>query len=803
LKVTDVFVLPEDLLLIPLRLVPADQREGLEGEDDDVAITRTRGRTDSKVVDASLANLVEEFRQGRTIVEAVHRFAHRQGRPAEVVLDAAYPILKRLIESSFLVPQNSPRAGAVTASLSPSETWGDCQIVEAIQVLEDTELYRAKTPDGHQVALKIARSGSVGRIVDMLRREARILQHVGGAVSPALLREETFEGRRSLTIAWCHGVVASRAAAYFRSDYSKRGRENLLALAVAIADGYARLHALGVVHGDVHPGNLIVSDEGAVTIIDFGLARMPSAEDASLRTAPRGGLGFFYEPEYAAAKVASSESPPQASFEGEQHVLAHMLYQLLTGYGYARFSPDMSRCMGQLAESRPLKFSDWGVDPWPDVETALNRALDPDPARRHETVASLRAELERAQVLAPPQRIRKRPPAAPADLSQTLVEHYLVRFNPAGGLFERGLTPPPVSSVTFGSAGVACFLYRMALIRQDARLLSWAKLWIEKALAEMTDQGEAAFVNPEENLPRSAIGPVALYHTETGLFAVKALIAHAMGDIAGQATALAGFINAAAAACQNIDVTLGTSGVLLGATLLTDALPEFESVKQLGDKLYRDIWATLEAKPAIADPQEFNGLGIAHGWSGVAFVLLRWCAANGTKPPPGLRDRLLQLEALAQEDRSGVHWPRLVPSQTHRHPSDWDLSWCNGTAGFIYLWTAAHRMYGDDRWLELAKAAAWNVVEGQSTVNQICCGRPGQAYAILNLFKLTKDPEWLGHARTMAADCLQHTRIPDDNAIPLYYFALYKGPLGTALLSAEFDEPENSCLPLFESEQWR
>jgi len=102
----------------------------------------------------------------------------------------------------------------------------------------------------------------------------------------------------------------------------------------------------------------------------------------------------------------------------------------------------------------------------------------------------------------------------------------------------------------------------------------------------------------------------------------------------------------------------------------------------------------------------------------------------------------------------------------------------------------------------LAEAAAWNVIEGMEPLDQLCCGRPGQTYGVLNLFKHTQDERWLRYARQMAEDSLRLSEAPPSRGAPRYHYALYKGPIGSALLSAEFDQPEQACMPLFESEGW-
>ena len=71
---------------------------------------------------------------------------------------------------------------------------------------------------------------------------------------------------------WRDGTDAATAAAPLRSASRK---EELRALCQQVLDAYAELHAVGVLHGDVHPRNLIVGRNGDVTIVDFGITVRP------------------------------------------------------------------------------------------------------------------------------------------------------------------------------------------------------------------------------------------------------------------------------------------------------------------------------------------------------------------------------------------------------------------------------------------------------------------------------------------------------------------------------------------------
>jgi eukaryotic-like serine/threonine-protein kinase len=386
---------------------------------------------------------------------------------------------------------------------------------------------------------------------------------------------------------------------------------------------------------------------------------------------------------------------------------------------------------------------------------------------------------------------------------ERLLADYVRRLDPAGVLFEAGLPDPPHASINYGSGGVAYFLYRLACIREDAQLLSWAKLWIEKALQDCETKGEFAFSDADGQPPQEIIGPVALYHSPTGLHAVKALIGHAADDCACQMDGLAGFVKAAQSPCENIDVTLGISGVLLGAALLDEAMPGQPDVRSLGARLLGDIWGQLDAMPRLAEGKRLRCTGIAHGWAGVLYAVLGWCRTADSPLPANLAQRLDQLADLAECWGDGVRWGQQIRSVVDRDHTDFPASWCNGTAGMIHLWTRAHEMLDDTRFLKLAEGAARNVIAEPEPFAQLCCGQPGQAYALLNLYKHTGERHWLNHAHKFAQQSCHLSPAPADTQAPPLHYALYKGPLGTALLSADLEVPSEACMPMFESEGWK
>jgi serine/threonine-protein kinase len=431
-----------------------------------------------------------------------------------------------------------------------------------------------------------------------------------------------------------------------------------------------------------------------------------------------------------------------------------------------------------------LPFAARGVSSWPAVERALARALSKAPADRFPSVGAFATALRQAE-LPEPTRARGGVDLANA---QALLDRMMRRVAVCDG--KAPALEPPTCSVTYGAAGIAYALYRMACIRSDPALLSLADVWCTSARQE-EDPGRA-FCNAGLGLGPETIGQVSPYHTEAGIHCVQALISHAMGDVVSQQHAIEAFSSASEAPRQDMDLTLGRSGTLVACSLLLDLDRGHEGLRALGRRTMEAIWADIDPGGPIAENVKVRYLGIAHGWAGILYATLRWSQAAAEVPPASVGERLGQLAACAESRGRGLRWRRTV----RRHHADYVAGWCNGSSGFIHLWGLAHQVFPNAGYLTLAEQAAWDAWDARDQIRNLCCGLAGRAYGLLCLYRHTGQRAWLARARElaeMAATGVERGFSPD---------SLYKGEVGVALLASDLTRPEESCLPFFEPEGW-
>ena len=184
------------------------------------------------------------------------------------------------------------------------------------------------------------------------------------------------------------------------------------------------------------------------------------------------------------------------------------------------------------------------------------------------------------------------------------------------------------------------------------------------------------------------------FYTSVGVSCVEALVGFALGDGARTAQAIDRFIARSQEPSYNLDLTLGRSGVLLGCAALLPAMPaeEFSSearnaISALGDRVDAELRHQLAGLPPAGQTGSLN-LGIAHGWGGVLFALLRWrevCRRSGADPT--IEEQLGALAAQAEPSGNGhgLRWRWMTGRQGGK---EFMPGWCNGAAGLAHLWTS-------------------------------------------------------------------------------------------------------------------
>ena len=159
-----------------------------------------------------------------------------------------------------------------------------------------------------------------------------------------------------------------------------------LDIATEVAEGLAKAHAQGVVHRDVKPGNLMITDDG-VKVLDFGLAKFADSLQLTMPGSTIGTVAYM-SPEQARGEEADARSDVWA--------LGVVMYEMLAGrVPFSGAYPEATFHAIKNEPVPPLSRSDREIPV--ALQTLVSRALEKDPERRYQTAREMARDLRLLQ----------------------------------------------------------------------------------------------------------------------------------------------------------------------------------------------------------------------------------------------------------------------------------------------------------------------------------------------------------------------------------------------------------------------
>jgi serine/threonine protein kinase len=276
---------------------------------------------------------------------------------------------------------NHVDGAAAPATLEPGQSLGPYQIVSFIAAGGMGKVYRARDPRmGRDVAIKVGAE----RFSERFSREVHAVAALNHPnichlydVGPNYLVMELVEGE---------------------NPKGPLPLEEALRIAHQIADALEAAHEKGIVHRDLKPGNIKVTPDGTVKVLDFGLAKVggtPAVQDENSPTLTIGptqagvilGTAAYMSPEQARGKVVDKRADIWA--------FGVVLYELLTGKRPFQ-GEDQTETLASVVKDEPP------LDRVPaKVRRLLKSCLEKDPKKRLRDIADAWALLEDAPESAP------------------------------------------------------------------------------------------------------------------------------------------------------------------------------------------------------------------------------------------------------------------------------------------------------------------------------------------------------------------------------------------------------------------
>ena len=280
-------------------------------------------------------------------------------------------------------------------TLSPGTLLDRFEIVESVGAGGMGEVYRARdTRIGRDVAVKVL-PASLARDSDRMARFEQEARAAGMLNHPNLLVLHdigTYEGAPFLVTELLDGQTLS--------DLLQAGplRERLAVdVAAQAARGLAAAHEKGVVHRDLKPGNLFITTDGRVKILDFGLAKLRgSAASDEMETVARSAA-----PVTEAGAVLGTVgymSPEQVRGEEVDHrsdlfSLGIVLYEMLSGQRPFQ-AATAAETMTAILRQDPKELPAVDADLTPALDRLVRHCLEKMPEQRYQAAGDLAFELE-------------------------------------------------------------------------------------------------------------------------------------------------------------------------------------------------------------------------------------------------------------------------------------------------------------------------------------------------------------------------------------------------------------------------
>ncbi len=276
------------------------------------------------------------------------------------------------------------------------------------------EVWLAERDDGafaRTVAIKLLRNHPTraerDNFVERFKRERDILASLDHPNIAGLLDAGVSpEGQPWLALEFVEGEAITTWCDRERLTIEDRVRL-FRQVMLAIEHAHARL----VIHRDVKPSNVLVTATGAVSLLDFGIAKLLESDgDSHIATALTRQGGRPMTPQYASPEQLLGEPLTTAC---DVYSLGVMLYELLVGQlpyelkgrslaeleaavtDVEPVPPRYRRMSAEALASRQTSLNGWRRALKPDLDAITMRSLEKSPSLRYESVGAMRAELDR------------------------------------------------------------------------------------------------------------------------------------------------------------------------------------------------------------------------------------------------------------------------------------------------------------------------------------------------------------------------------------------------------------------------
>src|SRR5215471_7242876 len=283
-----------------------------------------------------------------------------------------------------------------TIELGAGTFLGPYEIVALLGTGGMGEVYRARDPRlNRDVALKILPPEFAldRNRLERFEREVRAVAALNHPNIVTIHSVEAIDGSRFFTMELVTGKTLTQTI-----QQGGLPATRILEIAIPLADAISAAHDHGIVHRDLKPGNVMLTFDGRVKVLDFGLAKLRDPEHvrggSAIPTSELTGDGHILG-------TVAYMSPEQAEGKSVDHrsdifSIGIILYELATGERPFTGDSDLA-ILSSIMKDAPKPITSVNPSMPSDLARIVRRCLTKEMARRYQTAADLRNELEELQ----------------------------------------------------------------------------------------------------------------------------------------------------------------------------------------------------------------------------------------------------------------------------------------------------------------------------------------------------------------------------------------------------------------------
>ena len=280
--------------------------------------------------------------------------------------------------------------------LAAGDRLGSYEIVGTLGAGGMGEVYRARdTRLGREVAIKVL---PAEKLSDPARR-ARFEQEARAVAAlnhPHIVTIHEIESAGGVDFIVMELVAGKTLDALIPRHGMRFGE--VLRIAIPLADALAAAHGAGIVHRDLKPANVMVTPEGVVKVLDFGLAKLTQAETASSDDDTTLDAQAKLSHPGTVAGTPAYMSPEQATggpVDARSDIFSFgaLLYEMVTGrrpFG----GGSTAEMLAALLKEQPRPPGEVATDVPKELERIILRCLRKEPERRFQSVLDVKVELQ-------------------------------------------------------------------------------------------------------------------------------------------------------------------------------------------------------------------------------------------------------------------------------------------------------------------------------------------------------------------------------------------------------------------------